>query len=77
MVREAHTFREEYSSIACFSDNIRVATRNTDGTLKVWDMRKLTRPLVHERDLPNRFPGSKICFSPDNKYLLVGTSIAQ
>jgi WD40 repeat protein len=54
-----------------------LATRNTDGTLKVWDTRKINKPIMHERELYNRFPGSKICFSPDNSLLVVGTAISQ
>ena len=75
MVRNAHVTREEYSSIVSFEDSQRLATRNTDGTLKIWDLRRFDRPIVHERELPNRFPGNKMCFSPDQKYLLVGTSL--
>lgn len=75
MVREAHDAHEEFTSIVGFEDNYRVATRNTDGTLKVWDLRKFTRPIFHERNLPNRFPGNKLCFSPDNRFLLVGTAV--
>lgn len=56
---------------------MRLATRSTDGTMKVWDIRKINKPIMHERGLPNRFPGNKLCFSPDQKYLLVGTSVGQ
>jgi WD40 repeat protein len=75
MVREAHDIREDFTSIVSFADSTRLATRNTDGTLKVWDTRMLNRPIMHERGLHNRFPGSKICFSPDDRHLLVGTSV--
>jgi hypothetical protein len=75
LVREAHDAQEEFTSIVGFDDNYRVASRNTDGTLKVWDLRKFTRPVFHERNLPNRFPGNKLCFSPDNRFLLVGTAV--
>jgi WD40 repeat protein len=47
MVREAHDFREEFSSIVSFDDSIKMATRSTDGTLKIWDIRKINRPIVH------------------------------
>lgn len=77
LVRDAHVTRQEYTSIASFDDGIRLATRNTDGTLKVWDTRKINKPTMHERDLYNRFPGSKICFSPDNSLLVVGTAVGQ
>lgn len=77
MVREAHELREDFSSIVSFEDSVRLATRSTDGTMKVWDIRKINKPIMHERGLPNRFPGNKLCFSPDQKYLLVGTSVGQ
>ena len=68
---------EEYSSIVGLHDNFKLATRHTDGTLKVWDLRNFSKPVLHERQLPNRFPGNKICLSPDGKYLLVGTAVGQ
>jgi WD40 repeat protein len=77
MVREAHDGKEEFTSIVSFDDSRRLATRNTDGTLKVWDIRMLNRPILHERGLFNRFPGNKMCFSPDNRYLLLGTSTGE
>ena len=77
LIRKAHDTLEEYSSIVGFADNYRLATRNTDGTLKVWDLRKFTRPIMHERNLPNRFPGNKMCFSPDGRYLLAGTAVGK
>lgn len=77
MIRNAHDPHEDYSSIVSFEDNFKFATRNTDGTLKVWDIRAFTKPVLHERDLPNRFPGNKMCLSPDGRYLLVGTAVGQ
>eukprot|EP00919_Chromeraceae_sp_WS-2016_P027224 GHVR01064709.1.p1 GENE.GHVR01064709.1~~GHVR01064709.1.p1 ORF type:complete len:202 (-),score=14.65 GHVR01064709.1:1212-1817(-) len=36
-----------------------------------------SKPLVHYSNIPNYFPGSKMCFSPKGDYLVVGTSISQ
>jgi WD40 repeat protein len=47
LLRHAHDPSEDYSSIVSFNDNVRIATRHTDGTLKVWDIRKLVRPILH------------------------------
>jgi hypothetical protein len=52
-------------------------TRNGDGTLKVWDIRNFVKPIVHYSNLPNNFPGSKMCLSPNGQYLLAGTSISR
>lgn len=75
IVRDAHRNKEEYTSIIGSDDNIKIITRNTDNTLKVWDTRKFDKPMVHYSNLPNNFPGSKLCFSPDQRYLVAGTSI--
>lgn len=77
MVRKAHDPNEDYSCIVGLEDNYKLATRNTDGTLKVWDLRAFTKPVLHERNLPNRFPGNKMCISPNGKYLLLGTAVGK
>lgn len=55
----------------------KIASRNGDGTLKIWDTRNFTKPIVHYDNLPCSFPGSKMCLSPNEKYLLVGTSLCR
>lgn len=77
VVREAHRPHEEYTKILPYEDGNRIATRNMDGSLKIWDIRKFVNPIVQNFGLPNYFPGSKMCFSPDGKYLLVGTSVSK
>jgi WD40 repeat protein len=49
LIRDAHAPTEEYSSIVSFEDGQKIATRNTDGTLKIWDLRKINKPIFHER----------------------------
>jgi WD repeat-containing protein 70 len=77
LIRNAHEAKDDFTSIVSFDDNFRLATRNTDNTMKVWDLRKFTKPIHHHRDLPNRFSGNKMCFSPNGQYLLVGTSVGK
>ena len=74
-IRGAHRAQEEYSSLLSLDGGRKIATRNWDGTLKVWDTRNFKDPIVHYSNLPNRFPGSKMCLSPNGEYLLAGTSI--
>lgn len=76
-VRDAHKPMEDFSSIVAHQDCFTFGSRNTDGTLKIWDMRKFSKPMVHYSHLPNTFPGSKMCYSPDYRYLLAGTSIGR
>ena len=75
-VRNAHERLEEYSSIISLKDGQLVVTRNGDHTLKVWDVRNFNKPIVHYSNLLNYFPGSKMCISPNGKYLLAGTSVS-
>lgn len=75
IVRDAHTPNEEYTKILTQGNYI--YTRNMDHSLKVWDIRQFKRPVVQEFHLPNYHPGSKMCFSPNGQYLLVGTSISK
>lgn len=77
LIRKAHDPNEDYTSVISLHGSKQFATRNTDGTMKVWDIRSFSRPVLHERDLPTRFPGNKMCLSPDGKYLLVGTAVGQ
>ena len=76
-VRDAHKYQEEYSSILSMENGRKIASRNGDGTLKIWDTRNFTKPIVHYSNLPCSFPGSKMCLSPNKEYLLVGTSICR
>ena len=57
-----------------FSDGFRLATRCMDSSMKIWDIRN-TKAAVHSiYNLENNHAGSKICLSPDEKYILTGTS---
>ena len=64
-IRGAHRAQDEYSSLVSLDNGRKIATRNWDGTLKVWDTRNFKDPIVHYSNLPNRFPGSKMCVSPN------------
>ena len=75
LIRDAHKPMEEYSSILSYPDGSKIVTRNSDATLKVWDLRKFEKPFAHYSNLPNHFPGSKMCWSPNGNILVVGTSI--
>lgn len=41
--------------------------------MKIWDIRQTKKPLKVFTDLPNREPGSKICLSPSEDYVLTGS----
>lgn len=48
-----------------------------DHTLKIWDLRMFTKPVMHYSNLPNYFPGSKVTMSPNGQFILAGTSIGR
>lgn len=64
-VRDAHRFQEEYSCILSMENGRKIVSRNSDGTMKVWDTRNFIKPIVHYSNLPCNFPGSKMCLSPN------------
>lgn len=76
-MRNAHRPLEEYSSIISLRNGQQVVTRNGDSTMKVWDTRNLTKPIVQYGNLLNFFPGSKMCLSPNKEYLLAGTCVGK
>ncbi|TPX60548.1 hypothetical protein PhCBS80983_g01703 [Powellomyces hirtus] len=60
----------------CFSrGNNLLATRAMDDTLKLWDMRKLVKPISIVPDLVNFFEETDVVFSPNDRYILTGTSV--
>jgi hypothetical protein len=77
IVKEAHKPAEEFTSILSYPYSDKIITRNTDHTMKIWDLRMFTKPVLHYSSLPNYFPGSKLAMSPNSKFILVGTSIGR
>ena len=56
LVRDGHQRGTETSSIVFSYDNVSVATRGGDETLKLWDLRQFRRPLHTAAGLFNKFP---------------------
>ena len=63
------------TKILFLNDNQRFCVRSLDNTMKIWDIRHTKKPLNVWYNLANYAPGSKICFSPDQKYVVTGTSV--
>ena len=45
-----------------------------DHSMKIFDIRNNKKPLEAIYGLENNLPGCKLAFSPDEKYILTGTS---
>lgn len=50
-----------------------LASRSTDGSLKVWDLRAFKKPLAAFHNLPTNYSTTNVVFSPDERLLLTGT----
>ena len=74
LLRNCHTPGSEISAVSFSYLGTYLASRATDDTLKLWDIRN-TKQVVHSfESLPNRFATTDCSFSPDDKLVLTGTS---
>lgn len=72
--RNCHQSMSDITSICVSYDSKILASRGSDDTLKTWDMRNLKQSLAVAKDLFNRFPMTNCMFSPNDKYIVTGTS---
>ncbi|CAK9293618.1 unnamed protein product [Gordionus sp. m RMFG-2023] len=78
VVRGAHLLGSE-GTLTYSYDNNYIATRATDDTLKLWDVRTLSNkpiqsPLKQWSNLYNRFPMTNCVFSPNDRLICTATS---
>jgi WD repeat-containing protein 70 len=73
--RNAHEGDKEITSMKLSSDDHTLITRSMDDTLKIWDIRKFDQPVEVFKNLTNLFTQTDCIFSPDEKYIITGTSI--
>jgi len=71
----AHMNGSDISSLCYSYDNMTLASRGCDDTLKLWDLRKFTKPLFVADDLCNLFPMTDCLFSPDDRLICTGVSV--
>ncbi|KAK7520781.1 WD repeat protein [Phyllosticta citriasiana] len=73
--KEAHTPGTWTSGIDISRDGRMVVTRGGDDTIKLWDTRKFTKPLitVAHNSTSAQYPTSNIKFSPDGMYVITGS----
>ncbi|XP_058453185.1 gastrulation defective protein 1 homolog [Malaya genurostris] len=74
-VRDAHTKGSDISSVLFSYAGQTLATRSTDETLKLWDMRLFKKPLHVFENLFSRYDTTDCCFSPDDTMVLTGESL--
>ena len=74
-VADTHRPGTETSRIISSRDGKTVVTRGGDGTLKLWDLRNFKTPVNSVGNLLNSFSETDVVFSPDERYIVTGTSV--
>ena len=65
----------DIGSLEFSRDGRLLLSRATDDTLKLWDIRHISKPLYAQRDLSCFYAETNAIFSPDEQYVLTGTSV--
>ena len=73
--KTAHASGTETSCLKFSTDGNRLLSRGADDTMKLWDIRNMTKPLNVATNLENVFIGTDCWFSPDEKVVMTGTSV--
>ncbi|XP_046405941.1 gastrulation defective protein 1 homolog [Ischnura elegans] len=77
VVRNAHKCNEDITSI-CFSyGGYLLGSRSLDSTLKIFDVRLFKDPVNTASDLFCRYAVTNCTFSPNDRMLITGTSVAE
>uniref|UniRef100_A0A2M4BH90 Uncharacterized protein n=1 Tax=Anopheles marajoara TaxID=58244 RepID=A0A2M4BH90_9DIPT len=74
-IRDAHAKGSDISSVLFSYAGFQLASRSTDETLKLWDMRAFRKPLHVFEGLFSRYDTTDCCFSPDDTMILTGESL--
>ncbi|KAH8370051.1 hypothetical protein KR093_002035 [Drosophila rubida] len=76
-VRDAHQKGSEITSIVFSYMGQQLATRCNDETMKLWDLRNFKKPMHSWSNLYSRYDTTDCCFSPDDRMLVTGESLAK
>lgn len=72
-VEKSHV--DDITGLKFSTDGALLLSRSFDGTLKVWDLRKMKEPLKIFEELPNNYAQTNIAFSPNEQLFFTGTSV--
>ena len=70
----AHLSDQSISSLKWSYDSQVLASRSTDHSLKLWDIRKFDKCLSSNEHLTNHFSMTNISFSPNDQFIATGVS---
>ena len=71
-IKGAHA--HQLTSLLFFNDSRKLLSRSFDHTMKLWDVRQTKTPIHVWGGLPNFQEKTGIALSPDEKYVITGTS---
>ena len=72
LVEKCHPDQTNITSICCNKKH-QLVSRCLDGTMKVWDLRKFTKPLAVFSDLETIYDHCDVVCSPDERFFATGT----
>ncbi|KAK0172933.1 hypothetical protein PV328_006195 [Microctonus aethiopoides] len=75
VLRGAHKNGAEISSMSFSYIGNMLASRASDDTLKLWDLRKFKLPIFQATDLFSRYDTTNCMFSPDDSMVITGESL--
>ena len=73
--RTAHAAECDISCVRWHRDGQQLASRSTDGSLKLWDLRRFDAPLAQWASLPNLHAMAGCDFSPDGSMIVTGNAV--
>lgn len=73
-LERAHALGAGTSSIAVAADNVTLATRGNDDTVKLFDLRSLKKPIAVREGVPVGSEHCDVLFSPDGQHVVTGTA---
>jgi WD40 repeat protein len=65
---------DKITCVKFFKDSQRLLSRGQDHTMKLWDLRQFSKPVTTWDDLPNFNFKTQLDLSPDEQFILTGTS---
>eukprot|EP00262_Sarcandra_glabra_P013453 TRINITY_DN3727_c0_g2_i1.p1 TRINITY_DN3727_c0_g2~~TRINITY_DN3727_c0_g2_i1.p1 ORF type:complete len:460 (-),score=81.66 TRINITY_DN3727_c0_g2_i1:94-1296(-) len=72
-IEKGHT--EDITGLKFSSDGQTLLSRSFDGTLKVWDLRQMKKPVKVFEELPNNYAQTNVAFNHDEQLIFTGTSV--
>ncbi|EGD80899.1 hypothetical protein PTSG_01486 [Salpingoeca rosetta] len=71
---QSHARDSEVTCVRFATNGRKFISRSTDGTAKLWDVYRMSKPELVADDLPCFYNSTECVFSPDERFVLTGTS---